>query len=67
MNVNTYNELRNHELELFRSGAMYVTPKTLFGKKCYKDLTLEEKRSRVIQDGWRWDSLKEKYYKEITQ
>lgn len=64
MDIKTYNELKNHELDIFRSETIYVTPITLFRRKSYKGLTMGEKCSKALSEGWRWDLMKAKYYKE---
>lgn len=39
-----------------------VTPKTLFKKKCYADLSHNDAWSQAVNDGWRFDMNRNKMY-----
>lgn len=41
----------------------YVTPSTLFKKREYSSLSLNEQWEKAVQDGWRFDPLYGKFYK----
>lgn len=44
---------------------LFVSKKVLFGKKEYQGFTDEQCWLKAIEDGWRWDYQKGKFYRII--
>lgn len=67
MNIQQYKKLKDNEIEAMMAiGTQYVSPKTLFKKTEFKDLTEEEDCwKKAIELGWRFDSRTGKFYRII--
>lgn len=66
MNITQYKELKNHEIEAFREiDTQYVSKETLFKKSEFEGLTEDERLTKTIELGWRWDIITGKYYRII--
>ena len=50
---------------MIQIATLLVSKRVLFGKKEYQGLTDEQCWSKAIEDGWRWDYQKGKFYRII--
>jgi hypothetical protein len=66
MNIQHYKDLKSSDIEGLQAvDTLYVTPNTLFKKTEFQGLTEDERLTKAIELGWRWDIPTGKYYRII--
>lgn len=66
MNITCYQEMKRHDLDAFRAiDSQYVSKDVLFKKSEFEGLSDEERLTKAIEHGWRWDITTGKYYRII--